>query len=148
MSNECISLAAGVIIEKSDSIVMVKENGKWGLPKGKREQGETFEKTAKREAKEETGLEVEIVKVAFITEFIGVNSTYYLQVFYEAKIIGGIMQPNDPDEEIEAVRYVKKSEISKRMKFRPRLIPLENWLQDREIGYHTFDLKKEEQFIH
>lgn len=68
-NKEIIDLAAGVVIIKDKKILLVQENGKWGLPKGGHESGEAIYETAKREAKEETGLDIEIEKLAFITEF-------------------------------------------------------------------------------
>ncbi|MCS7188445.1 MAG: NUDIX domain-containing protein [Bacteroidia bacterium] len=50
-------LAAGaVVVEKSDHILFIWRRGKWDLPKGKVEQHETPEETARRELAEETGI--------------------------------------------------------------------------------------------
>lgn len=59
---ELILGAAGTLIEDGEGrILLVKrcDCGKWGIPGGLMEYGETMEQTAVREAKEETGLDVE-----------------------------------------------------------------------------------------
>lgn len=147
MVKEHISLAAGVIIEKDNHILMVYEKGHWGLPKGRRERGESMAEAAIREAKEETGLDVTLNNVAFVTEFKREKPGFYLQVFYEAKIIGGKIEVNDPDGEIEAVQYIHIDHVRKYLTYRPRIIPLEIWLQTRSTVYDYFDLTIESPFI-
>ncbi len=61
-----ITLTADVIITYDDgSIVLIKRGtepfkGKWALPGGRLDGNETLEETAIREAKEETGLDVQL----------------------------------------------------------------------------------------
>lgn len=57
-----------VILCEDDSIVLIKRKydpykGSWALPGGFVEWGETVESAVVREAKEETGLEVDIIKL-------------------------------------------------------------------------------------
>ena len=52
-------VGAGVIVQDNeDRVLMIKrtDNGKWGIPGGSLELGETFEDAAARELKEETGI--------------------------------------------------------------------------------------------
>lgn len=147
MKKEHISLAAGVIIERDHHVLMVYEKGHWGLPKGRREFNESMAETAIREAKEETGLHVKLKDVAFITEFKKKARGYYIQVYYEAKVVGGEIDICDPDEEIEAVRYIHIDELRSHLTFIPRLLPLEAWLQNRTTGYHFYDLDRVDEFI-
>ncbi|WP_078579641.1 NUDIX hydrolase [Salipaludibacillus agaradhaerens] len=52
---------AAVIIKKGDKVLLQKRvEGEWGLPGGLMEIGESFEETAQREVKEETGLLIEL----------------------------------------------------------------------------------------
>ncbi|MCD6477529.1 MAG: NUDIX hydrolase [Candidatus Aenigmarchaeota archaeon] len=62
------NLAVDVIIEKDGEILLIKRgsktfHGKLALPGGHVEYGETVEDAAKREVKEETGLNIEIKKL-------------------------------------------------------------------------------------
>ncbi len=65
-----VDVVAGVVIVKDGKILLVQESwekvrGKWNLPAGKVDMGETIEQAAVREAKEETGLDVQLKKHVF-----------------------------------------------------------------------------------
>ena len=53
-----VEAAGGVMESDRGEVVMISRNGRWDLPKGHREQGESFEECAAREAEEETGVKV------------------------------------------------------------------------------------------
>ena len=53
---QLITAAGGVVINDEQNILLIFRRGKWDLPKGKAEPGETMEVCAEREIKEETGL--------------------------------------------------------------------------------------------
>ncbi len=66
-----IEAAGGLISKPNGDILFIKRLGKWDLPKGKMEKGESREESAVREIEEETGLrEVEL------KDFI--NTTYHI----------------------------------------------------------------------
>jgi len=55
--------AAGGVVKSSDGYLFILRKGKWDLPKGKIDEGETPEEAAIREVKEETGLQqVKIIR--------------------------------------------------------------------------------------
>lgn len=67
-----IIISCSVILKENDKVLFVKEikkvtSGKFGLPGGKLEIGETLQQCAARECKEETGLEVTIGPLIAIT---------------------------------------------------------------------------------
>ena len=66
--------AAGEIVNNPDGkVLFIKRLGKWDLPKGKMEKGESREESAVREIEEETGLkDVELVRF--------INTTYYIYI--------------------------------------------------------------------
>lgn len=56
--------AAGVLIRNSRGEILLQrrgDDGLWGIPGGSAEIGETMESTARREAREETGLELGVL---------------------------------------------------------------------------------------
>lgn len=68
-----IEAAGGVVNNPEGEILFIKRLGKWDLPKGKMEKGESREESAVREIEEETGLkDVELVQF--------INTTYHIYV--------------------------------------------------------------------
>lgn len=51
-----ITAGGGVVINQKEEVLLIFRRGKWDLPKGKLDEGETIEECAIREVKEETGL--------------------------------------------------------------------------------------------
>lgn len=51
-----ISAAGGLVKNEKDEYLFIFRKGKWDLPKGKLDEGETLEECAIREVKEETGI--------------------------------------------------------------------------------------------
>jgi len=51
-----IQAAGGLVLDHDRNILMIFRRGKWDLPKGKLDAGETLEQCAVREVEEETGL--------------------------------------------------------------------------------------------
>ncbi len=51
-----IQAAGGLVLNKNKEILMIFRRGKWDMPKGKLDKGETLEECAVREVEEETGL--------------------------------------------------------------------------------------------
>ncbi|MCJ8155357.1 NUDIX domain-containing protein [Chryseobacterium sp. SSA4.19] len=68
-----IEAAGGVVNNPEGEILFIRRLGKWDLPKGKMEKGESREESAVREIEEETGLsDVELVRF--------INTTFHIYV--------------------------------------------------------------------
>ncbi|MBB4805957.1 8-oxo-dGTP pyrophosphatase MutT (NUDIX family) [Chryseobacterium defluvii] len=68
-----IEAAGGIVSNHQKEILFIRRLGKWDLPKGKMEKGESREESAVREIEEETGL-----KDVELGQFI--NTTYHIYV--------------------------------------------------------------------
>ena len=103
-----------VIITNEGKIILIKRKNPpfgWALPGGFVDVGETVEEACKREAKEETNLDVKIERL------LGVYSDprrdargHTVSIVFLCKIIGGSMKADDDAEEISAF---SKDEIDK-----------------------------------
>lgn len=85
-----------VVISSERKILLVKHRKGnrqyWVLPGGRLEYGETFQECAVRELKEETGLDVRVDKMIFVSEAIAPDrSRHIVNVYLTAHIIGGVM---------------------------------------------------------
>ncbi|MDO8563814.1 MAG: NUDIX domain-containing protein [Nanoarchaeota archaeon] len=70
--------------------------GTWTMPGGGLEFGESFEMAAKREVKEETGIDIENIKLISINEDMNDNAHFVTLGFYSDKFKGEakIMEPD------------------------------------------------------
>ncbi len=68
-----IEAAGGIVSNTKDEILFIRRLGKWDLPKGKMEIGESREESAIREIEEETGL-----KNVELRDFI--NTTFHIYI--------------------------------------------------------------------
>jgi 8-oxo-dGTP diphosphatase len=107
----------GTFIVKDGKILLVKFNdskgswsGKWTVPGGKVEFGERIEDAVKREALEETGLHVDVVRLISVDEAIVGTERHYIFLSYLCKITGGKLKAGDDAAE---ARWFTKEEFNK-----------------------------------
>lgn len=111
-----IEAAGGVVRNKNGEILFIHRIGRWDLPKGKIEKGESLEQAALREIEEETGL-----KELILEEFI--NNTFHLYTerngdkilkttyWFRMNYVGNETPTPQTEEGITAVSWKNKDEI-------------------------------------
>jgi 8-oxo-dGTP diphosphatase len=123
MLSQRILVAVGAVVEDDKGrILLVKHRkerggywqGKWICPGGKLEFGEEIREGIKREVKEETNLEVELVTPLFpfdrVVELDGETSLHVIYVDYVAKLLGGELETGS---DVGEALWVEKKSISK-----------------------------------
>ncbi len=133
-------VAAGVICTHDGAVLLVREKGRWNPPMGCREPGEVLFQTARREALEEAGVEVDVGDIAYVIEYIESDGhSRTLQVFFAARLLGGQPRPNDPDGEVEDARFVPFHDIDTVLTASHHRLALLSWLSGRRAGHHFVD---------
>ena len=122
MRNTEIMVAVGAVIrDESDRILLVKHRperggywqGKWICPGGKLELGETIEDGIRREVREETNLEIELVEpLAPFDRIItcdGGIDLHVVYIDYTAEKRAGELRP---DSDVGEARWVPRKDMS------------------------------------
>lgn len=101
--------------------------GTWALPGGHLEFGETVGACARREAFEETGLEIEVIReVAFTSDFFEDEEKHYVTLFVVARVVGGRLELREPHK-CDEWRWVAPDRVPA-----PRFLPLANLIEQCE----------------
>lgn len=87
------------ILKEEKSILLVKQkvskHRAWSLPGGRLEHGETIEQGIVRELKEETGLDIEVVKLLFVCDKPDASPPLIHITFLVKKVAGEIVLPTN-----------------------------------------------------
>ena len=110
-------IAAGGIIKNEDGkILFMYRRGKWDLPKGKLDEGETIEECAVREVEEETGL-----RNIILGELIGITYHQYTEKdediekeshWFAMKVGGHQNLVPQLEEDIQELHWVAENELA------------------------------------
>jgi 8-oxo-dGTP pyrophosphatase MutT (NUDIX family) len=111
-----IIAGGGIVQNEEGKILFQYRRGKWDLPKGKLDDGETIEECAIREVEEETGL-----KNVQLNKLIGVTTHNYIEKgeaiekethWFAMKVSGEQQLVPQLDEDILELRWVAKNELN------------------------------------
>jgi mutator protein MutT len=101
-----ITIAVAVITDEKGRIFLTQRNQPgsfahqmWQFPGGGIEPGEDPLQTAIREVKEETNLDVEVLKLLpeVVSNFFTDNDFHVLIISYHCKVVGGVFAKVDPE---------------------------------------------------
>jgi 8-oxo-dGTP pyrophosphatase MutT (NUDIX family) len=101
--------------------------GDWTFPKGKLDEGETFEMAAVREVVEETGLTCRVVRFVGTTSYTHRKGKPKIVAYYLMEVESGTFAPN---EEVDELRWVSLDEAAN----------LLTWERDQELVTLLSDL--------
>lgn len=110
-------IRVATIVPKDDSLLLVRhrkgDKRYWMLPGGGLDYGETFEACAIREIKEETGLDISIERMLYLSEAICPRGTrHVVNVYLLGKLEGGTLAVPTEDV-IDAVQFVPFADLDR-----------------------------------
>lgn len=126
-------VAAVVFIEKDNRVLLVRravnpERGKWALPAGYIDYGEDPQDAAIREAREETGLDIEITGLLDVQP--GPKTTgASIVIIYAARVINGTAEPRD---DAEAVMWFAATNPLPDLAFDSTRTMLHQWIEHQQ----------------
>jgi len=133
-----MKIIVGGIIEKEGKVLLVQEKqeecyGKWNIPAGHLDCNESIIEGAKREIKEETGCDVELIGIANIANRI-LEDDIFIQITFVGKVINETIKI-DP-EEILDVKWFDINDVLNNMDNELRNLnfvkqPIKNLLENK-----------------
>jgi 8-oxo-dGTP pyrophosphatase MutT (NUDIX family) len=115
-----VQAAGGLVKNEEDEILLIFRRGKWDLPKGKLDKGESLEECAIREVEEETGLK----KIKLIAPLIITYHTYHEGTkfilkeshWYTMTAKNGQQLTPQTEEDIQEIKWANGKELMPYMK--------------------------------
>lgn len=109
--------SGGAIVFREDTVLMIRVGSRWSFPKGHLEPGETAVQAAKRETREETGIDAEILEEHPLAAPSAKAQDRRTVWFFPARYIGGEISPQI--EEVREAAWVNLSDAAERIAFAP-----------------------------
>jgi 8-oxo-dGTP pyrophosphatase MutT (NUDIX family) len=110
---DLVPAAGAVVLDHQGRLLVVLRGraparGRWSLPAGSVEPGESTQEAAVREVREETGLEVEVTGLAGQLTWRDGDGGGFAITDHLARVTGGDQRPGD---DADALRWVTRSEL-------------------------------------
>lgn len=119
---DCLQAAGGLITNGKEEILLMFRRGKWDLPKGKLDPGETIETCALREVAEETGLRNIHIEKKLVTTFHTYRSQEDRAIlkqthWFKMDFTGAELTVPQIEEDILDIQWVRKTNLEKYLKY-------------------------------
>lgn len=111
--------SVGVVVCREDEVLLVlrghePSQGKWSIPGGVVELGETIPEAARREVQEECGLKIEVHDIVEVVDAIvrdedGTVQYHYILIDVLASYVGGELMPGS---DIDDAKWVSEQELA------------------------------------
>ena len=99
-----VGCSASIFDPNKEKMLLVRriDNGKWAVPGGYMESGESFSEACKREIKEETGLEINVNRLIgiytspnLLLEYPDGNKWQLVVLHFDAELVSGELKPSE-----------------------------------------------------
>ncbi len=110
-------VAVGALVIRAEAVLLVKRgkapsDGKWAIPGGSVELGETLQQAAEREIFEETGIHIRAAEPVYTFDFIEHDKHsdirfHYVIVDLEAEYLSGKPKPGDDADQAAWIPFAK-----------------------------------------
>jgi 8-oxo-dGTP diphosphatase len=118
-SAEVVQAAGGLVVRRDQgaleiAVVHRPVHQDWSFPKGKLEEGETFELAALREVEEETGLTCRLLRFIGHTDYVDRKGRPKAVAYWVMAAQSGSFAPND---EVDEMRWVSLDTASRLLSY-------------------------------
>ena len=115
-----VQAAGGLVRNEKDEVLMIFRRGKWDLPKGKLDKGETLEECAVREVEEETGLKnIQLTGPLLVTHHTYHEGTRFIlkeSHWFSMETKSDQVLVPQAEEDIHEIKWVKNGELKQYFK--------------------------------
>lgn len=123
--------ATGIVLNRDGKVLLIRrrDNGSWEPPGGVVELEDSLEGAVAREVKEESGVEVDVIRLSGVYKNVGAKGRFVVSLAFLCRAVGG--KPAVGDETLEAGWF--SPEEAMRLVTRERMrIRLQDALSGRE----------------
>ncbi len=121
-------VAVGALVIKGGAVLLIKRgkapsNGKWAIPGGSVELGETLQQAAEREIFEETGIRIRAAEPVYTFDFIERNRHsrirfHYVIIDLAAEYLSGRIKPGDDADQAAWIPFAELEDLDMNIKTR------------------------------
>ncbi len=141
MADQETRVGVSILVNNGDRFLLNKRvnvhgAGTWGPPSGHFNFGESIENCAKRETKEETGVDIDNIKFRVVTnDFFEQEQKHYITIWVDAEYVAGEPHIGAPEEESE-VDWFSWDALPE-----PLFLPLQHLLEGKTYPSQTTEEK-------